>query len=263
MALSAEQISELKKYQKILIQLEKINSVSNFPDQKERVSKDILKYRAKILSISPNGIPDTIQSFGRSESKSQNSDDDDMTAKKNNPQIQAVFDNLVVMRLSPHSTDQEINFLSTIINMLEVEFIPVIGDSHIKFDFSHISERNNIQKQFDSLKRTSKVLIETVEEYATTDKQEFKEQMGRMKNKQSRVFLSEASELFKNFKTFIDNTLVDLSKGENIINNTDEPIKFNPKTEHGTILSGKSIRESLEAIGAFLEIALSNISVPK
>ena len=262
MALSSEQISELKKYQKILIQLEKINSNSNFPDQKERVSRDILKYRAKILSISPNGIPDTIQSFSRSESNSQNSDDD-TPPKKNNLQIQTIFDNLVVMRLSPHSTDQEINFLSTVINMLEIEFMPVISDSHIKFDFSHISERNNIQKQFESLKRTLKVLIETVEEYSTTDKQEFKEQMGRMKNKQSRVFISEASELFKNFKTFIDSTLFDLSNRENIINNLDDTIKFNPKTEHGTILSGKSIPESLEAIGAFLEIALSNISVPK
>ncbi len=261
MALTAEQISELKKYQKMLIQLEKINSISNYPDQKERVSRDIIKYKAKILSISPNGIPDTIQSFGRADSSS--SEDDGSFPKKKNIQIQSIFDNLVVMRLCPHSTDQEINFLSTIINMLEVEFMPVISDSHIKFDFSHISERNNIQKQFESLKRTMKVLIETVEEYATTDKQEFKEQMGRMKNKQSRVFLSEASELFKNFKVFIDSTLLDLSKGENIINNIEEVIKFNPKTEHGTILSGKSITESLEAIGAFLDIALSNISVPK
>lgn len=264
MALSAEQISELKKYQKMLSQLEKILSVSNNEDQKKRVSKDIEKFKSKILIISPSGIPDAIQSFNRSEIRE--SSDEEVSDKINikvYKSVQSIFDNLVVMRISPHSTDPEINFISTIISLLEVEYIPVLGDSHIKFDFSHINERNAVVKQFENIKRTTKVLIETIEEYANSDKQEFKEQMGRMKNKQSRVFISEASELFKSIKTFIDKILEDLSKGENIINNISETIKFNPKTESGTILQGKQIRESLESMSAFLEIALSNISVPK
>lgn len=264
MALSTEQISELKKYQKMLSQLEKILSVSNNEDQKKRVTKDIQKFKSKILVISPSGIPDAIQSFSRSEPRETNDEEPSETVNiKVYKSVQSIFDNLVVMRISPHSTDPEINFISTIINFLEIEYIPALGDSHIKFDFSHISERNTVVKQFENIKRTTKVLIETIEEYASSDKQDFKEQMGRMKNKQSRVFISEASELFKNLKTFVDKILLVLSKGENIINNINETIKFNPKTEPGTILQGKKIREALESMSAFLEIALSNISVPK
>jgi hypothetical protein len=259
MALSSDQITELKRFQKILNQLDKINSVSNNEDQKKRVSKEILKYKAKVLVISPSGIPDTIQSISKSDSRS---DDSNSSKNKKNNQ-QSIFDNLVVMRLCQHSTDPEINLLSTLINLFETEYIPVLTDAHIKFDFSTLNERNSVIKLFENIKRTIKVLIETIEEYASTDKQEFKEQMGRMKNKQSRVFISEASEFFKSMKTFVDKTLHDISQGENIINNIEEVIRFNPKTESATLLQGKKIKYALEEISTFLETALANISIPK
>lgn len=258
MPLSSEQITELKKYQKILNQLDKIQSVSNNEEQKKRVVKDIQKYKAKVLVISPSGIPDTIQSIYTTDSRKE---DSNSKGKKNN--TQSLFDNLVIMRLCPHSTDQEINLLSTLINLFETEYLPVISDAHIKFDFSTLNERNTVVKLFENIKRTVKVLIETIEEYASTDKQEFKEQMGRMKNKQSRVFISEASEFFKSMKAFIDKTLYDISQGENIINNIDEVIRFNAKTESATILQGKKIKDALSEISTFLETALSNISIPK
>ena len=84
-----------------------------------------------------------------------------------------------------------------------------------------------------------------------------------MKNKQSRVFISEASELFKSMKTFVDKILHDISEGENIINNLEEVIRFNPKTESATLLQGKKIKYALEEISTFLETALDNISIPK
>jgi hypothetical protein len=259
MALSSDQITELKRFQKILNQLDKISSVSNNEDQKKRVSKEIQKYKAKVLVISPSGIPDTIQSISKSDPRS----DDSNNSKNKKDNQHSIFDNLVVMRLCPHSTDPEINLLSTLINLFEIEYIPVLSDAHIKFDFSTLNERNSVVKLFENIKRTIKVLIETIEEYASTDKQEFKEQMGRMKNKQSRVFISEASEFFKSMKTFVDKTLQDLSAGENIINNLEEVIRFNPKTESATLLQGKKIKFALEEISTFLETALANISIPK
>ena len=58
MALSSDQITELKRFQKILNQLDKISSVSNSEDQKKRVSKEIQKYKALILG----GIVATVSS---------------------------------------------------------------------------------------------------------------------------------------------------------------------------------------------------------
>ena len=65
MALSSDQITELKRFQKILNQLDKISSVSNSEDQKKRVSKEIQKYKAKVLVISPSGIPDSLNPASR------------------------------------------------------------------------------------------------------------------------------------------------------------------------------------------------------
>ena len=60
MALSADQIVELQKLQRLLSLLEKTFAASKNDEQKKRVSKDIQKYKTRILAISPDGIPDNI-----------------------------------------------------------------------------------------------------------------------------------------------------------------------------------------------------------
>ena len=47
------------------------------------------------------------------------------------------------------------------------------------------------------------------------------------------------------------------------VNNLEEVIRFNPKTESATLLQGKKIKYALEEISTFLETALDNISIPK
>ena len=188
MALSNQQFQELKKYQRIIKQLEKIQNSSMNEDQKKRVAKDLIKYRDKIQFITPDGVPDNIQIVSlRDMKKAKKSQEGEDEKQYHNPNILTrdnVLENLIVMKASSHSTDPEINLISTLISLLETEYAPILGDSHIKFDFSHINERDNILKHLENIQRTMKVLTETIEEYALSDKQDFKEQLGRMKNKQ-------------------------------------------------------------------------------
>ncbi|MCX7997925.1 MAG: hypothetical protein N3A69_03095 [Leptospiraceae bacterium] len=259
MPLSTEQLILLQRYQVLLQQLEKILLVSQNEEQKKRVSKEIQKCKTKILAISPEGIPDNIHVVRPPL----------MTAKKGDGKSQDVaitreniLSNIVVMRISPHSNDPEINFIATLINLLEDEYAPILGDSHIKFDFSHQSERDNLLKHLENIRRTMKVLSETIEEYAQADKQDFKEQLGRMKNKQSRIFIAEAGELFRTFRDFIVKVNTTINSGTNIINNLEEPIHFNTRFERATLLEGKSIPEALRLFEEFTYAALEHINVP-
>ena len=60
MALSADQIVELQKLQRLLSLLDRTLTAAKNDEQKKRVTKDIQRYKAKILAISPDGIPDNI-----------------------------------------------------------------------------------------------------------------------------------------------------------------------------------------------------------
>ncbi|MDX1958682.1 MAG: hypothetical protein SFU98_08925 [Leptospiraceae bacterium] len=272
MALSNQQILELQKLQKILSQLEKIFLVSYNEDQKKRVSKDIQKYKTKILAISPEGIPDNIHLVHiEKDVPSQSSSNDSQPSYANTSETYAqkgyltrdkVLSNLVIMKISPHSHDQEINFIATLITVFESEYVPVLGDSHIKFDFSHIAERDNILKHIENIHRTMKVLTETIEEYALSEKQDFKEQLGRMKNKQSRIFIAEAGDLFKAFRDFITSILNNVEQGVGIIMNLEERIHFNSRFERATILEGKTIPDALNQFLEYIYACLENINVP-
>jgi hypothetical protein len=271
MALSNEQILELQKLQTILSQLEKILQVSQNPEQRKRVTKDIQKYKTKILSISPDGIPDNIHMvYVEKETPKQNvTQSNTSTSQKPEKDVplgyltrDKVLSNMVVMKISPHSHDQEINFIATLITVMESEYAPILGDSHIKFDFSHINERDNILKHIENIHRTMKVLTETIEEYALSDKQDFKEQLGRMKNKQSRIFIAEAGDLFKSFKDFVSTIIKSVEEGVGIIMNLEDRIHFNSRFERATILEGKLIPDALKQFLEFTYAALDNINVP-
>ncbi|MCB1142076.1 MAG: hypothetical protein H7A24_09295 [Leptospiraceae bacterium] len=266
MALSNQQFQELKKYQRIIKQLEKIQNSSMNEDQKKRVAKDLIKYRDKIQFITPDGVPDNIQIVSlRDMKKAKKSQEGEDEKQYHNPNILTrdnVLENLIVMKASSHSTDPEINLISTLISLLETEYAPILGDSHIKFDFSHINERDNILKHLENIQRTMKVLTETIEEYALSDKQDFKEQLGRMKNKQSRIFISEAGELFINFKDFLEGINKELTQGGSIIMNLDERIHFNPRFEKSTLLEGKTIAEALAQFYEFTVAVINNINIP-
>jgi hypothetical protein len=264
MALSTEQILQLQKYQTLLTQLEKILLISQNDEQKRRVAKDIQKYKTIILTISPEGIPDNIHTVRTSptprESRVDGKDkgkDHKLTIDRDN-----ILSNLVIMKISPHSADPEINFIATLITMLETEYAPILGDSHIKFDYSHTSERDNMLKHLENMRRTMKVLSETIEEYAQSEKQDFKEQLGRMKNKQSRIFIAEAGELFKTFRDFIEKINNTMNSGTSIITNLEDPIRFNPRFEKATILEGKSIPEGLRLFEEFMHACVFSVNVP-
>ncbi|MCB1176339.1 MAG: hypothetical protein KDK36_02060 [Leptospiraceae bacterium] len=267
MALNHEQILLLQKYQKMLSQLEKIMLVSVNEDQKKRVNRDIQKYRNLVLSISPDGIPDNIHVVraapvdkkpNKKENKDKNKKDEPIYAITR----ENILSNLVIMKISPHSNDPEINFIATLITTLETEYVPILGDSHIKFDFSHVTEKDNMLKHLENIRRTMKVLSETIEEYAQSDKQDFKEQLGRMKNKQGRIFISEAGELFKNFRDFITKVFNSIADGTGIIMNIDDTIHFNPRFEKATVLEGKSIKEAVRMFVEFTHAAIDSINVP-
>ena len=253
MALTPEDIQELTKLQKMIRNLEKIEKSAKDSLQKERVAFDIERYRRRMQEVSPEGIPENLE---------QTMQNAKLRASDPNNAKNKVISQYPVMKITPNSNDTEINQIGTLINIMDLEYIPVVGDAHIKFDYSHATERDSVLKYMENLRRNMKILIETIEEYAAADKQEFREQLSRMKNKQSRIFIAESFETLTKFQEFLRSVNNEIKEGNNVIMNMEEPIKFNPRFEKATMLEGKSIMEALREFNTFVDEACELIKLP-
>ncbi|BDA78101.1 hypothetical protein LPTSP3_g10310 [Leptospira kobayashii] len=252
MPLTQEQILELTKLQKMLRHLEKIERNAKNDTQKERVAFDIERYRRRVQEVSPEGVPENL------DQAMQN-----VKARAENPGTKhKVISQYPVMKITPNANDTEINQIGTLVNIMDLEYIPVVGDAHIKFDYSHATERDSVLKYMENLRRNMKILIETIEEYAAADKQEFREQLSRMKNKQSRIFIAESYETFVKFQEFLHSVNDEIKEGNNVIMNMEEPIKFNPRFEKATMLEGRSIMEALREFQQFVDESVDLIKLP-
>ncbi|MDF3818283.1 hypothetical protein P3G55_00140 [Leptospira sp. 96542] len=253
MPLSQEQIMELSKLQKMLRNLEKIERNAKNDLQKERVAYDIERYRKRMQEVSPEGIPDNLEQTMRT-----------AKVRAENPENlkHKIISQYPVMKISPNSNDSEINQIGTLVNIIDLEYIPILGDAHIKFDYSHATERDSVLKYMENLRRNMKILVETIEEYAAADKQEFREQLSRMKNKQSRIFIAEAFETFTKFQDFLTAVNKEIKDGNNVIMNMEDPMKFNPRFEKATVLEGKSIMECLREFQEFVDESCDLIKLP-
>lgn len=161
MPLSQEQLLELQKLQKAVTQLESILKVSGNEEQRRRITSDIKKYRERMQQISPEGMPDEVH-LGATQSSTSAKNITD-SVKSNTPKGKGILDSFPVMKISPSSNDTEINFIGTLINAMDIEYLPILNDTHIKLDYSHATERDAVVKHMENIRRNLKVLTETIE----------------------------------------------------------------------------------------------------
>jgi hypothetical protein len=174
-----------------------------------------------------------------------------------------LVDSLPINKASPHCSDYDINFLSTILHFMQKEYWPVVSEQHCKVDFSHSSIRDTIRNKMDNVMRNLKVLAETIEEYVMADKQDFREQLLKMKNKQSRIFIIETNSLLKEVSEFLSELVNDLNSSGNIIVNKSELIEFNPRFEEAEKLKGKTVAYAIMEYNIFVKQVLKKINLPE
>ncbi|MEI1280230.1 hypothetical protein V6Z05_18000 [Leptospira venezuelensis] len=252
MAITQEQILELQRHQKMIQQLEKIIRLSKNDEQKYRATRDLDKYRNRMREISPEGIPDNLETAA-----------EQIRMFRENPDAAGrILAKYPIMKISPNSNDTEVNQIGTWINVLDREYLPILNETHIRFDFSHGNEKDGVVKHMENIRRNIKVLTETIEEYQAAEKQDFREQLSRMKNKQTRIFIAEAFEMFQKFNEFLSKVLGEFKAGGGVIMNIEDKITFNSRFEKATELEGKSIPDALDEFREFTAEVLDRINVP-
>ncbi|MBW7858152.1 MAG: hypothetical protein H3C43_07665 [Leptonema sp. (in: Bacteria)] len=264
--MSAEEVEKLVKFLK---QMEIIAKTSTNSTQVERVKKDIARYRQKLGELVPDYRLGKISldqlskqgSLGPSESISTASSQTSSEPVSGNSRS-SVADLIPDERASPHCTDPDVNFAAAVIRIVLREYWPAVTEQHVRMDFTSGQERQALRFKIDNVVRSLKTLTETMEEYATAEKADFREQLFKMKNKQSRLFLFESNDVFRELKSFLGKHIEELERDGTAIKNPNDLIKFDRNYEDASWLENKSVRDAIYDFYNLVDYSIKKLNLP-
>lgn len=268
MDLNQDQLTEIDKLTRYIKQMEGIVRTSPNPDQVSRVKRELQKYREKLKTLYPDFDPsqqhvedvrEALGLDGGSSGKSSASGG----GKSSGGGGHDILDKFPVQKASPNCQDHDVNFLATILHVIQKEYWPAISEQHTRMDFSLNQERDTVRHHLDTALRNLKILTETIEEYAQAEKQDFREQLLKMKNKQTRVFLFETNDVLRLLKEFMRKVAADVQQNGSGIQNKTELIQFNPKFEDATLLEGYTIRDAVLEFLELLDQTIAQLRLPQ
>ncbi len=271
---------EIEKTLAYIERMEAIIRSSPNASQVDRIKKEMRKYSEKLAALVPGTDPGNIrpeeiraklkgnpgsgrQSSSSAAAQGSSGSQSFSSAKTSSTELgYSILDKYPIEKASPNSTDSEINRISTILRVLQREYFTALSDQHTKLDFSHSAEREALRNQLDNVMRHLKVLAETIEEYSLADKQDFREQLLKMKHRQSRVFMLDTNEFFKKLKVFMSKLTADVRSNGGIIVNKDEVIRFDKKYTDATALEGMRVAEAIKEMALYTEEAIQTLRMP-
>ena len=268
MDLNQDQLSEIDKLTRYIKQMEGIVRTSPNPDQVARVKRELQKYREKLKVMYPDFDPgqqqvdDVRKELGLDGGGSSGSS---AGSKSESSAITGhdILDKFPVAKASPNCSDHDVNFLATILHVIQKEYWPAICEQHTRMDFSLNQERDTVRHHLDTALRNLKILTETIEEYAQAEKQDFREQLLKMKNKQTRVFLFETNDMLRLLREFMRKVADDIHQNGSGVQNKSDRIQFNAKFEDATMLDGYSIRDAVLEFLELLDQTIAQLRLPQ
>ncbi|MCB1303097.1 MAG: hypothetical protein KDK37_02410 [Leptospiraceae bacterium] len=263
MELSQDQLTEIDKITRYIKQMEGIVRTSPNADQVARVKRELSKYREKLKVLWPAFDP----SQGHVDDLRAEVGLDGAPAKRAAAGADSgghdILDKFPVNKASPNCSDQDVNFLATILHVIQKEYWPAISEQHTRMDFSLNQERDTVRHHLDTALRNLKILTETIEEYAQAEKQDFREQLLKMKNKQTRVFLFETNDVLRLMREFLKKVAADVQQNGSGVLNKNEQVQFNSKFEDATLLEGYMIRDVVLEFLELLNQTIQQLRLPQ
>ena len=260
---------EVQKILKYLKNMEGIIRTSGNAEQKARVQKELAKQRARLAAIVP-GLDATrmnsTQIMAELEMSAAPAGGGSSSGTGGGQTVgggNSVLSKFVIDKASPHSTDPDVNFLAAVFTAIQKEYWPAISEQHCQLDFSRGADRDALRTQLENVFRNMKVLLETIEEYAAAEQQDFREQLLKMKNRQTRAFIFDGNDMLRKIREFMEPLLEDIEVGGGIITNKTASIRFNPRYEDATVLEGSAVADGVQEFAQFVKEAIQHLNLPQ
>ncbi|MCB1175356.1 MAG: hypothetical protein KDK39_17410 [Leptospiraceae bacterium] len=252
--------------------MEGIVRTTSSAEQRSRVQKDIQRYRGKINELVTDQDVSRMNAQQIRTLLEGSSADAPVSTSTHGSTARAganasgsaleIADKIQIEAASPNCTDSEINMLHSMLHAIQVEYWPAMSDRHCQLDFSHSAERDGLRLNIDNAVRHLEVVTETIEEYATAENQDFREQLLKMKNRQTRTFIYETNEALKKLKAFLEKLAVDIQNRGGIISNKEDVLKFDERYENATMLNGYRVQEAILEMRQLVSEIITRLNLP-
>ncbi len=270
--ISDQHREEVQKILKYLKNMEGIVRTSSNPEQKARVQKELAKQRSRLAAIVPGldatrmnhtQIVAALEMGGESGGQTAGASPSGGAVRSSSASDSySVLNKFPIEKASPNSGDPDVNFLAAIFTAIQKEYWPAISEQHCQLDFSRGAERGALRTQLDNVLRNMKVLLETIEEYAAAEQQDFREQLLKMKNRQTRAFIFDANDMLRKIRDYMEPLLEDIETGGGIITNKTETLRFNARYEDATVLEGAAVADGVQEFARFVQEAIQHLNLP-
>ena len=217
--LTQEQRVEVTKILEYLKRMEPIIQTSPNPEQKSRVGKDIAQYKSKLEQLLPKvDLKDknlaAILSVVGPLATPENEEPPPPHAKKG---IEGeILSRIQVKKASSHCNHSEVNLISTVLNMIDQIYWPVLDKSYFKVDYQHVPRRNALQLKLENVLRSVKSFIEIMEDEFAGQRAEPQKRLAEIKSHSTRKLLMEGDTFIKSMHSFLSILLDDIKIKDNL-----------------------------------------------
>ncbi len=249
-----DKTERIEKIRKTIKQYEGIVRTSSNQETISRIKKDLAALNNELKVLAPEGY-EFEERVGRTGSH-----------KKSIPEKITAYSMLSAFVYSPFvvgNDDEDIEILAFIMKYWQEEFMPALGDSHVKLEFSLSAERDHHYMEVENLNRLLNVMKQSVEDYAKAIREDVKMQMRETKRKHARYLTFEAAKFLKKQKEFWERIRDGIAmSGQSCMNPLDK-IVFNKKFEKATFFENYLVREVIDRAILFINESIELLNLPE
>jgi hypothetical protein len=274
---------ELESKTLVLKQLEGVYKTSSSVFQKKRVLREINHVKNLIQNLRGKLLISVAEedeeffdyeAFGSKSSGSESDRSDDFGSSKavleeiaenplrTAPKGYSLLGYIPITRHREDSRDREIDVVVSYVDFFEKNYLPLLSDYYIKFNFSHSIKRDTFYPRHMEIK---KVLKEYNYELDVLNREEF-DSIAHYRDKSvihkvRHRYLLLLDKYFKDLRDFLETVFDDIKTGGNMVLNPHDPVNLS-EFEDNRRLDGVSVSEILEEMRTFSDEFTRFLSLP-
>lgn len=252
MGLNEEQKNELVKLKKLERQFEGIIRTTQNPGQLQRSKAELKKIRDRIDTLDPNGEYDDIYEASIKAKSSASS----------GMEKYSILSKIPPEKASPHSTNEDVNMMYTILHAWETIFMSALFDKHVKLDYSLTSERDTHYSYLANIKQYHRALVDTIEDQFNATREDSKMQLNEMKRRYARQYLHEGATYLRKLKEFWEDIDQDVANQGTKCTNWSDRVTVDKRFEEESFLTDKTVGEAIHMTALFLKESLEAMRLP-
>ncbi len=267
--LTEKQSEEVFKILKYLKNIETVIITSPNPEQKERLQKETVAYKRKIMEMIPDqditrkNVEQISQLLGFDLTQTTLSKEKDSGASSHQEEGLIKILGIAVNKAHPKSNSSEVNVVAFTLKKIKDVYWDILSDRYCWMDYIHTAQRDALQLKMEGASRNVRDLIIILDDIANADLPVTRERLLQVKERQTRSVIMECDLFLKSMRNFLQRLLEDAGDTKNIVRNPHQKVTSSQNKVNTDISKGETVMEILLEFSRLCEESIQHIAMPE